>query len=163
MTDEEALILIIYQLILKYFSVREYNRCMNILFVCKYNNFRSKFAEVIFNELNTDSTHVSLSAGVMTNGTPSIETAESVRKTAQELGYQLAEGKRNVVEMSDWADIIINVANDVQLDVPEHKKVIAWHIDDADKGAGFEERKIIVAKIKQKVIGLISAIESGKI
>lgn len=143
--------------------VRVYTFAMNILFVCKYNNFRSKFAECIFNTLNSDMNYAALSSGIITDGSPSLKMISEINMTAQEFGYKLSIGKKNYTELMNWADVIINVADDVQLVIPEGKKVILWRITDATNDAGIEDRKIVVEKIKQRVSQLINALKLEKL
>lgn len=101
---------------------------MNILFVCQYNQLRSKIAEDFFNQFNKDMKHSARSAGILSG---------------------------NVInrDLVRWADRIIVVADNVNPLMIEQrfgKKVDYWKIpSDARAYREIEE------KVKNLVDGLI--------
>ena len=129
---------------------------MNILFVCRYNNFRSKFAAAIFNTENSNSAHVARSSGIQTSGMPGQKMLGEIGIVANKLGYEiLSERTALNDETIKWADTIINVASDVDLSDIKDKKIITWNIVDASSSSTIDERTEVVLKIKQKVLDLL--------
>jgi protein-tyrosine-phosphatase len=108
---------------------------MNILFVCRYNRFRSRIAEAYFNKINKDKKIKAKSAGLM-KGSP---LSSITIKIAKELGLNIkGEVKGLSSEIMAWKDIIVIVADDVPQEVfnkkDKHvKEVIIWGIEDAKR------------------------------
>lgn len=114
----------------------------NILFICKYNRFRSKIAEFLFNKFNDNKNYHALSAGII-RGSP-VDVKQ--KKACIKIGISL---KGEPVGMSSkllkWQDIIVVVANDVPSVLFKEnkkygKKLIVWKIPDSKND---DERKII--------------------
>ena len=83
----------------------------NILFVCKWNRFRSKIAEAFFNKYNRNENYKARSAGVVRGHLPLNKNEVS---GAKKFGINLGERPRGLTsELMGWQDIIIIVANDV--------------------------------------------------
>lgn len=134
-----------------------YHEYMNILFVCRYNNFRSKFAAAIFNSENTNSAHVAKSAGIQTNGMPGQKTLDEIAVVAKKLGYEiLSEKTAYDAESIKWADVIVNVASDVELESITDKRIVIWNIDDAPNSSTADVRTAVILKVKQKVLDLLN-------
>jgi len=104
---------------------------MNILFVCKYNRFRSKVAEAFFNKYNKNKELKAKSAGVID------PFHHFVSKIAADV---LAEQKVKLPNeqptlISDqaikWADKIVIVAYNVEPKIFQGKDVEVWKIEDA--------------------------------
>ena len=53
---------------------------MKILFVCKYNKFRSRLAESAFNSFNKDKNNIARSAGLIKGSPTSLETIKICKK-----------------------------------------------------------------------------------
>lgn len=107
---------------------------MNVLFVCKYNRFRSRIAEVYFNKVYKN--HKAKSTGLIGGGYP----LDAIPvKTAKEMGFDI-EGKIHPlsIPLLKWADLVVVVASDVPLSLfnhvfkvkPSDMKVISWNIPD---------------------------------
>ena len=87
---------------------------MKILFVCKYNRFRSKVAEAMFNFYNSNKKNEAKSAG----------TNKNILKYAVPLVHNIMEEKRIPIDdhvekfvnfqVLDWTDKIIIVAGSNQ-------------------------------------------------
>jgi len=105
---------------------------MNILFVCKYNRFRSKVAEAYFNKINKNKSVKTDSAGIFGRWFPldpiQIKVAKkygiNIKGKPQSLSYQKVQ----------WADLIVIVADDVP------KKIF--------KGEFMKKTKLIKLRIK---------------
>jgi len=102
---------------------------MKILFICKYNRFRSKVAEAFFNKLNKNKKYKAQSAGLI------IEKPVHKNVLALEKLYGIKMNKipHSVTETSlRNADKLIIVANNVppQLFKNKSKKIIVWKIPD---------------------------------
>ena len=102
---------------------------MKILFICKYNRFRSQIAENYFRKINKNKKIKSYSAGVIA-GLPIIPV---VRKTAKELGFTI-KGKPKAIQESllERIDLLVIVANDVPESLFETrvKKIMKCNIPD---------------------------------
>ena len=109
----------------------------NILFICKYNRFRSKTAEAIFNKINKDKTISVKRAGLKFNGKPTGLTTKLLK----------------------WQDTMIIVADDIpkslfKENIKYGKKLIVWNIPDSKTDTKEEIRKI-TKQIEKKVKELI--------
>jgi len=130
---------------------------MKILFVCKYNRFRSKVAEALFNKLNKNKKYTAQSAGLI------VEKPIHKNVLALEKLYDIKLNKtpHSVTESSlENSDILIVTANDVppQLFKNKVKKIIVWKIPDTTQ----DNKKRIIKltnQIKNKVNGLIKKLK----
>jgi len=111
---------------------------MNILFVCKYNRFRSKVAEAYFKKVNKDSNVVVKGAGLIPNYTIDEEIFNSTRESGLEISREPLGVDYNLVL---WADKIIIVANNIPISIFDEivkpgdgKEIIHWKIEDASPG-----------------------------
>ncbi len=118
-----------------------------ILFVCKHNRFRSKVAEAIFKILSKNK--------VKSRGTEPdyLPVAENVQKAIKNLGYEKVDKTPKILEKKDWewADLIVVVADNVNL---KGKKVRKWDIPDTNqrnKNRIFEISKKIEKRVKKLV------------
>jgi protein-tyrosine-phosphatase len=137
---------------------------MKILFVCKYNAFRSRIAEEYFKKINQNKNIQVISRGIMTGG---ISNGMQRRISRELLGINIAKRKSrelNVRELIQM-DLIIVVANDIPriiFNYPLIKdKVIIWKIKDELKKKE-ENIKKIVLLVKKRVDTLNGELENGK-
>lgn len=128
---------------------------MKVLFVCKYNYFRSKFAEAIFNTIANNPTYIARSAGTDTTTVASDAVLNEINTVAHEFGYRLTSGRQIInPEIISWADIVINVADDVSLG--NHKNQLEWRIEDSPAPLDINSRRRIVKNIETVVAEFIS-------
>ncbi|MBU0760570.1 MAG: hypothetical protein KJ600_06455 [Nanoarchaeota archaeon] len=128
---------------------------MNILFVCRYNRFRSVLAEGLFRKHNKK--HKVKSAGLIV-GSP---IDANTKQIAKDLKIKI---KKNPEPLSSklfgWQDLIIIVADNVPLEVfrkqQNVKRLKLWEIKDTNND---NERKPIANKIEKKIRGLIEEIK----
>jgi protein-tyrosine-phosphatase len=128
---------------------------MNILFVCKYNRFRSRVAEAYFKKINKNKSIKTDGAGIFGGWYPldpiQIKVAKKykidINGKPQSLTYQKLK----------WADLIIVTANDVPKRIFKKtfvgkRKVIKWWIPDV-KGNKTKEHKTekIIKSIMRKI------------
>jgi protein-tyrosine-phosphatase len=127
-----------------------------ILFICKYNRFRSKTAEAIFNKLNKDKSIIAKSAGLVKGASISKVNLE----VASELGLKIREKPLGLTtELLKWQDTLIIVADDIPKSLFKEnkdygKKLIWWSIPDSKTDTKEEIRKI-TKQIELKVRGLL--------
>ena len=134
----------------------------NIIFVCKYNAFRSKVAESYFNKINKNKKIKAVSRGFIDGG----EADAIQKKVAQKSNAQI-KGKFVSINLKEMikSDLIIIVANDISKIMfnyqlkPIKKKVVIWGIQDEQKMNEKNIRKI-VESIKKKVEKLIKNLEA---
>ena len=132
---------------------------MKILFVCKYNRFRSKIAEAYFKKINKNPKIKTISAGVI-KGKP---TPLSTVKTAKKLGIIVPRKTNfldeNILESKKLKYIVI-VANDVPRQIFKrfNKKIILWKIRDTSVS---DQKKVekIIKEIMKKVNNLNKSLE----
>ena len=132
---------------------------MNVLFVCKYNRFRSKLAEAFFNKLGKK--HLAKSAGIIKG--PPID--EAIRHCAHQNGVEI-NGVPKMLDVSklNWSDMIVIVADDVQTSsltdkFPNMNKMIRkWDIHDTSNKNTAEMNRI-AKLIRNKVLELIAEID----
>lgn len=128
---------------------------MNILFICKYNAFRSRIAEEYFRKINRNLKIKTASRGLIMGG-----DSDSVQRgiAKQILGVNIAKRKPMPISLNELikADKIIVVADDVpeiifnyQL-VNLKKKLVIWKIKDEQK-KNKNNIKNIALQIKDKV------------
>jgi protein-tyrosine-phosphatase len=129
---------------------------MNLLFVCRYNRFRSVMAEAFFKKYNTNpSIHVRSAAPI--RGGPQ---RESIIKAAKEFNLTIKRSPSGLTApLMRWQDVTVVVADDVPAALFDKnkklgKRVIAWNIRDAQKDT-VEERIRITRIIKKKVLDLV--------
>jgi len=127
---------------------------MKILFVCKYNRFRSKVAEAYFNKVNPNKFLKTDGAGIFGGWSP-LDKLQV--KIAKKYGIKM-EGRPESLSFAKVrdADLIIVVADDVPRSIFKStfmgdKRVIHWKIKDVKRNASKAERteKSIVQIIKK--------------
>ncbi len=134
----------------------------HILFVCKYNRFRSKSAEAIFNKLNKNKSVTSKSAGLIRGSNITKEILDSCK----ELGYNIKGKPQGVsTDLLKWQDTIIVVANDVPASLFKNnkkygKKLIVWKIPDTNSNNKTAMKKIIT-QIESRIIKLIEKLNDN--
>ena len=129
---------------------------MNILFVCRYNRFRSVMAEAFFKRYNKNkSIHVKSASPI--RGGPQ---RENILKAAKEFNLKIKQHPQGLTyDIMKWQDITVVVADDVPAALFDKnkklgKRVISWKIPDAKEDT-FKERLAITKMIQKKVIGLV--------
>ena len=135
---------------------------MKILFVCKYNRFRSRTADVYFKKINKNNKITSSSAGIFQGSYPLDKTQVRVGK---ELGLNI-EGKPRAIstDLLRNIDLIVIVANDVpeSLFNPRYQKIIKWNISDVKEGKDYEADRKVMKRIFKKVDELNKRLEKLK-
>ena len=105
---------------------------VKILFICKYNRFRSRVAASYFKKINKNKTIKVKDAGLI-RGSPLDKHEVFV---AKKLGIDI-NGKPQGLssKLLIWKDIVVIVANDVPKEIINNeeygKKTIVWKIKDA--------------------------------
>ncbi|MDO8563706.1 MAG: hypothetical protein Q7R87_01735 [Nanoarchaeota archaeon] len=131
----------------------------NILFICRFNRFRSRVAEAYFKKINKDKKIKSDSAGLKAGSYP-LDSDEV--ECAYELGIDLeGKPKRMTEELANWADTIVIAADDVMPSflaqyIKTKKKIIHWQIPENNSN-DHEEIKSVINQIKNKVDELIQS------
>ncbi len=136
---------------------------MKLLFICKYNAFRSRVAEEYFKKINKNRKITTLSRGIIMGG----DSDREQRKISKELlGINIAKRKPLPLKLQELAeaDKIIIVANDVPKIVFDYKKglfyrkVVIWKIRD-EQMRNKKNIKRIVLSIKKRVEELNNQLE----
>lgn len=134
----------------------------NILFICKYNRFRSKVAEYYFNKKNKNEKIKASSSGIIRGYIPYKKLEVDIAKK-----FKIKiEGVPRGVSYSalNKADKIIVIANDIPISIFNNPKFInkveSWSIEDNGTEDGKRVARIITAIIK-KVDILLETIKNG--
>ena len=131
---------------------------MNILFVCRYNRFRSKIAEAYFKKV-AKGFNVK-SAGII-KGRP---LSDSIKRAMKRHNFPINLVRNGLkAEVLRWVDTVIIVADDVHPSIFSNtkkngKKIINWRIRDAQEDSVKEQERII-REIKKKVDNLIKKLK----
>jgi protein-tyrosine-phosphatase len=137
---------------------------INILFVCRYNRFRSRIAEAYFKKINKNKNIHAKSAGLIKGEPLSKFTVE----VAKSMGFDINGRVQGLSsKLMVWQNLTVVVADDVPVEVFDKnkrygKKVIAWGVKDV-KYRKKEEIKRLIKIIMRKVDRLNKDLEKGKI
>ena len=139
-----------------------------ILFICMWNRFRSKFAEQYFNQINKNKKFKAESVGVIEVNGP-LKPIERSRNKFLKQKYKLALSKKSRginMKALDEAYKIIVVANDVPLEIIKQRKrwkdkFTYWNIKDVSNDDKEKVNKT-VNSIMKKVNNLIKELEVEK-
>jgi len=135
----------------------------NILFVCKYNRFRSRIAEAYFKKINKNKNIKVKSAGLI-KGSP-IDKFQ--KKIAQTYGIKMFGIRKSLsTKLLKWQNITIIVADNVPKAIFGENKIygkrtIIWKIKDSQEDDVKKVKKIIEQIIK-KVDNLVKQLEKIK-
>jgi len=128
---------------------------MKLLFICKYNAFRSRVAEEYFNKINRNKKIKTISRGLIMSGGSDKEQRQIAKDL---LGINIAKRNPLPLRLNELieADKIIVVANDIPEIIfnyslkPILKKVTIWKIKDEQRRNKKNIKKIVLS-IKEKV------------
>lgn len=133
---------------------------MKILFICKYNRFRSQIAENYFRKINKNKNIKSYSAGLIIG----IPVAESVRTIAKKLGFSVNGKPKGIQEkLLKEIDMLVIVANNVPPSLFKNitKKVVVWKIPDTTQD-NYKAIETISRGIMKKVDILVKSLRGKK-
>ena len=135
-----------------------------ILFVCKYNAFRSRVAEEYFNKINPRN-------GAISRGIIMGEDSDGVQRKVAKflLGINISKRKPLPLTFQDMknSDLIVVVANDIPKIIFNYplpsiqKKLVIWKIKDEQNMNEANIRKIVLA-IKRKIDALTKKLQKQK-
>lgn len=136
---------------------------LNILFICKYNRFRSKIAEAYFKKTNKNKDIKSKSAGLFTGNLLLNNNQINITK---EFNINIIGKPRPItIELLKETNLIIIVADNVPsslFELKKNKKIIVWNIKDVNS----EDKRGIKRAINQiilKVNKLNESLESRRL
>lgn len=129
---------------------------INILFVCRWNRFRSKIAEAYFNKYNRNKNLNAKSAGMFKGNA----IDKGIYDSAKSLGLEIKGKPRGIsAKLLKWQNKIIIVANDVPKVIFEdkryHNNIEVWKIKDT-RSHKVEDKNKIGKEIEKKVIRLVN-------
>jgi protein-tyrosine-phosphatase len=133
---------------------------MRILFICKYNRFRSQIAEAYFRKINKNKNIEFSSAGVII-GEP---INDAVRQMAKKLGFKIKGKPKGIKEsLLERTDLLVIVADNVPASLfkTRVKEVVVWDIPDV-KTPDKKELEGISRRIMEKVDDLNRKLEKNK-
>ena len=135
----------------------------NILFVCRYNRFRSRIAEAYLKKINKNKNIQIKSAGLFKGRPLSPITVKEAKKYGLNINGTV---KGLSSSLMSWQNVTVVVADDVPVQVFDKnkkygKKVIAWKIKDTDY-KNTKKVEELIKKIMKKVDNLILKLEKEK-
>lgn len=134
-----------------------------ILFVCRYNRFRSRVAEAYFNKINKNKSYNTKSAGLI-EGNPVEGKRDLMIK--KKYGLRISGKTRGLSsKLLAWQDLTIIVADDVPEQVFNKnkkygKRVIVWKIKETNGKKRTPE--MVVKEIIKKVDNLVKSLRSKR-
>jgi protein-tyrosine-phosphatase len=137
---------------------------MNILFVCKYNRFRSRVAEAYFNKINKNKNIHVRSAGIIRGSYPlDKKEVEIARREGIDIS---GKPKELSMDLMKKIDLIIIVADNVPKSIFNYNgflgKTIVWRVKDIIDTESKALIEKIVKKIMRKVRRLVKKLEDVK-
>jgi len=105
---------------------------LNILFVCKYNRFRSRIAEAYFKKINKNKRIKAASAGIF-KGDP---VSKEIISIGKKMGLKIKGVPRAInIKLLKWQNMVILVADNVpkklfSFNKKRGKELIVWKIKD---------------------------------
>jgi protein-tyrosine-phosphatase len=129
------------------------NGKLNILFVCRFNRFRSKVAEAYFNKINKNKKIKAKSAGFFMH--PNLNKNQV--KIAKEFGIDLKGAPKNMtISLLKWQDLTVIAADNIPISLFDFnkkygKKTIKWNIKDVKSGDDIQDNKRAIRDIIKKV------------
>ncbi len=122
---------------------------MNILFICRYNRFRSVLAEGFFNKYNKDKKLRAKSAGLIKG----YAIDKNTRKLVRKLEIKIKKKPDGLTtKVLNWQDLLVIIADDVPMSTFKNKRYIkkikllkvrdAFNNNDGDKVAEDVEKKV---------------------
>jgi len=133
----------------------------NILFVCKYNRFRSRVAEAYFNKINKNKDIQAKSAGIIKGWVPLDENEVEVTKEfglditgePTALSTDLLKNTNKIIIVADNVQVSlfddIAIADNSSIKFNKESKVILWGIKDESLSDKDNIKRIIEAIIKE--------------
>jgi len=137
---------------------------MNILFVCKYNKFRSQIAESYFKKINKNKNINVVSRGIFVGSYPLNKLQSAV---AKRLGIIIKNRPKPITtKLLRKQDMIIIVADNVPRSLFIYKTgypktTISWGIPD-EQSDNEEKTEEVIKKIKKKVEELVEQLKEAK-
>lgn len=137
---------------------------MNILFICKHNQFRSRIAEALFNKYNKNKQFKAKSRGLI--GGTEIENKKAVL-TGKNYGININGIPKAMTRdiLLNWQDIIVLVADDIPTKIFDQYvniKLINWKIKD-DTGSNVKKMSKKMKEIENKIHSFIKKLERNQI
>lgn len=142
-----------------------------ILFVCKYNRFRSRIAEAYFNKINKNKNIKAESAGLIAGFSPlnkyQVEAAKSygisLSGKPRAMSMDLLKKQDKIIVVADNVPKeVFDIPFDARKSYPYTKKVIIWKISDVNNGDILQSSKKIIKVIMNKVDELNRQLEKRK-
>jgi len=136
---------------------------MNILFICRYNRFRSRIALVYFNKINKNKNIKAKSVGLIKGQPLNLFTIGIAKGFGLDIRGKI-QGLSS--KLMAWQDVTVIVADDVPPQVFDKnkkygKKVIVWRIKDVS-GTNILGIKKIIKSIMNRVDILNKQLENRK-
>ena len=142
------------------------NKKLNILFVCRYNRFRSRIAQAYFKKINKNKKIKTKGAGAIQGNYP-LEKLEI--NIAKEFNLNINGKPRGLsTELLKWLDMAVIVADNVPIDLfkgtkKRKKKVIVWKIKDIVNLNDKQGMRRLVKQIIKKLDAFNKQLEKGAI
>ncbi|MEK6951604.1 MAG: hypothetical protein AABX29_01180 [Nanoarchaeota archaeon] len=132
---------------------------MKILFICKFNRYRSNIALALFKKQNKNKNLQARASGII-QGPPTIK---KMREVAKEFNVTLKDNPKSLTEANyNWADLVVIVGNDIPKRLFDNiegtpREVIVWKLKDVMQFDldYHENTRLLTKKIENKVKKLV--------
>ena len=134
---------------------------MKILFVCKYNRFRSQIAESYFKKINKNKKIFASSAGMIKGDYPLDKLQVSI---ARRLGVKIGKKPKAIsLDLLKEQDMIFIVADNVSKSIFKYKgkyikEIVEWKIHDEENGI-IKNIEMIINMIKKNIEDLVEKLK----
>ncbi|MBN1544392.1 hypothetical protein JW898_02930 [Candidatus Woesearchaeota archaeon] len=135
---------------------------MNVLFVCKYNRFRSKAAEAFFNSIAEGLGHQARSAGIIKGS----DISGAIISNMEKEGIMPLGPPRTLdIPLLRWQNMVVIVADDVPESIfcesrKQGKKVVVWSVSDCPEDDS-EKAGVVLSDIRNKVKVLVASLSKS--
>jgi len=133
-----------------------------ILFICKFNRYRSNVALALFNKYNKNKKIQAKASGIV-KGPPVLK---KMQKVARKFGVSLKENPKSLSEKDyAWADLVIIIGRDIPSVVFSYvegipRKVIVWKLRDVEQfDLNYHEKTTRLTKeIEQRILNFLKSL-----
>lgn len=136
---------------------------MKILFICKFNRYRSNIALALFNKYNKNKKIKARASGIIQG--PKVNKKQ--KSVAKEFGVKLKDNPKPLTEANfNWADLVILIGNDMPKSLFDNiegnkRKVIRWKLEDIMQfDLDYHEKtKKLTNKIENNIKKLVASLK----
>ena len=139
---------------------------MNVLFVCKFNRYRSNVALALFKKYNKNLNIEAKASGII-KGPPILE---QMQRVAREFNVKLTKVPENLTEeIYNWADLVVLVGEEIPISLFDNiegtpREAIQWKLKDVMQfDLDYHEKtKLLTKEIEENIKKLVDELKDIK-